>query len=71
MGDLQDIAAAFERHPDIELVRRTGAGWMVKLSAGWLAEHYGTGASIEDAYADACDRMQAITLAGQTLPRAA
>jgi hypothetical protein len=60
VNDLRDIEAAFEHHPDIDLVRRTSEGWMLKLTGSWLAAHYGTGDTLEAAYADASERAATI-----------
>lgn len=67
MRELDRIAAAFERMPDLTSVRRvkpdgliTTPCWMVWVEGSWLADHAGTGATIDAAYQDAKQRLASI-----------
>lgn len=67
MTDLERIADAFAAMPDLTSVRRVKADqlistdcWMVWIEGSWLADHAGTGATIEAAYQDAKNRLATI-----------
>ena len=67
MTDLDRIADAFRAMPDLTSVRRvkpddliTRDGWMVWIEGSWLADHAGTGETIEEAYRDAKNRLAVI-----------
>jgi len=67
MSELDRVAAAFERMPDLTSVRRvkpdgliSGNSWLVYLDGSWLADHAGMGTTIDEAYADAKRRLSEI-----------
>ena len=67
MSDLDRIADAFRAMSDLTSVRRvkpegliTRDGWMVWIEGSWLADHAGTGSTIEEAYEDARNRLAVI-----------
>jgi hypothetical protein len=65
--DLDRIASVFAAMPDLTSVRRVKPDgliseecWMVWIEGSWLADHAGTGPTIEAAYRDAKNRLATI-----------